>query len=428
MTITLRVLILTLSLTVLSLTALYAQETENERTMPEINFSGYIKGDFFIDSRQNVTARENMVLLYPKAALPDENGSDINDVANFQFIPFASRLTAKLTGTRILNARVTGTLEAEFFGTIDLNANGLRLRHANVLMEWESGVSLLMGQAWHPMFITECYPTTASFNTGMPFNPFARNPQLGLYYRTENVQYSVSAMSQLDFKSAGPVGGSTEYLRNSGMPELAGKILYVSDNRQFSLGAAAAWKQLRPRLSGTGGMKVNEKVGSASLIGFSKFTSGLTTIKVAGIVGQDMFHLMMLGGYAVRADNSYTGEDLFDQQLEYTPTGTFSTWGEFIYGKKWELGVFGGFTRNLGAGDDVDMTRGEPVYYARGSDVNYIFRVSPRVSYNVNNIRIGTETEYTKAAYAETFDTAGKPQGNDPAGNMRILLFVFYYF
>lgn len=113
----------------------------------------------------------------------------------------------------------------------------------------------MMGQFWHPLFVTECYPTTASMNTGIPFNPFARSPQYEIAYKTTNVRYSAAMVSQLDFKSTGPSGGSTEYLRNSGLPELVGKIIYVSDNKEFLIGTAAAIKQLRPWISDPKGIE-----------------------------------------------------------------------------------------------------------------------------------------------------------------------------
>ena len=39
-----------------------------------IKFSGYVKNDFFWDSRQTVAAREGHFLLWPMAEFLDENG------------------------------------------------------------------------------------------------------------------------------------------------------------------------------------------------------------------------------------------------------------------------------------------------------------------------------------------------------------------
>lgn len=401
---------------------------DSTRLLPFINLSGYIKSDFIFDSRQNFSFRENMLLLYPMPELADENGLDINDVRNIQFVPFQTRLTVRFSGTEVMRARVSGLMEGEFFGSTDMDMNGLRLRHASITLDWNSGFSLLLGQFWHPFFVTECFPTTANINTGIPFNPFSRNPQLELSYKSDNIRLSFAALSQIDFKSTGPDGVAASYLRNGGLPEFAGKIYFTSDNKDFLIGAATSYKQLRPRLADGLGNKVNEKIASTSFMGFAKYSGKSSTIKIAGIYGQDLHHLTMLGGYAVRSSNNYSQLDIFNQKLYYTPVTTFSAWGEYITGEIWQLGIFGGYSENLGAKDEINISGNEPIFYSRGSDINYLFRLSPRISYIMNNIRLGAETEFTSAAYLKSYDSRGKPTGSEPAGNLRVLLFVFYYF
>ena len=68
-------------------------------------------------------------------------------------------------------------IEGEFFGTSDADVSGFRVRHAFLKLDWQSS-SLLIGQFWHPMFVVEMFPGVVSFNTGAPFQPFARNPQI----------------------------------------------------------------------------------------------------------------------------------------------------------------------------------------------------------------------------------------------------------
>ena len=404
------------------------QEKDSSRAMPVLSFSGYIKSDFIFDSRQNFSIRENMLLLYPKPRVTDASGSDINDVNNIQFIPFQTRITAGFSGTELLNARASGMIEGEFFGSTDMDVNGFRLRHAIINLQWQSGFSLMMGQFWHPLFITDCFPGTASMNTGIPFNPFARSPQLELTYRTDNFRFSAAAVSQIDFKSNGPAGATAQYLRNSGLPEFTGKIYFFTNSREFLIGAASAHKALRPRLEDNSGNKVEERIGSSVIMGFSKFQKKDLKIKAAALIGQDLFHLTMLGGYAIRFDKSYSGENLFDRGLFYTPVTTFSYWGEFVKGEIWEFGIFGGYSRNLGACDEVGIPGQSPVLYSRGSDINNLYRISPRISYNIKNLSLGLETEYTRASYAKSIDNKARPHGNDCVSNMRLLLFAFYYF
>ena len=43
-------------------------------------------------------------------------------------------------------------------------------------------------------------------------------------------------------------------------------------------------------------------------------------------------------------------------------------------GKKVQFGLFGGYTQNLGAEDDINGNT-----FARGANIDYVYRVSPRV-------------------------------------------------
>ena len=88
-----------------------------------------------------------------------------------------TRLVGKITGPDAFGAKTSGYIEAEFFGTSDADVNGFRLRHAYVKLNWTT-TELLIGQFWHPMFITESFPEVVSFNTGAPFQPFNRSPQI----------------------------------------------------------------------------------------------------------------------------------------------------------------------------------------------------------------------------------------------------------
>lgn len=150
----------------------FAQNT-TENT-PEIKISGFVKSDFFFDSRQVATFREGHFLLYPLNELLDVNGEDINAKASFNALSIQSRVTAKLFGPEVLGAKSGGLIEGEFFGTSDADVNGFRLRHAYVTLNWEN-TGLLFGQTWHPMFVTDVFPQVVSFNTGSPFQPFAKN-------------------------------------------------------------------------------------------------------------------------------------------------------------------------------------------------------------------------------------------------------------
>ncbi|MBE3111850.1 MAG: hypothetical protein IMZ46_15320 [Acidobacteria bacterium] len=152
---------------------------QSEKSQPAfgISISGFVKTDIFYDSRQTVSIREGHYLLFPKGPLLDPEGGDLNGRANFNILSVQTRLVGKITGPDALGAKTSACIEAEFFGTSDADVNGFRLRHGYLKLNWAKS-ELMVGQFWHPMFITESFPDVVSFDTGAPFQPFNRSPQV----------------------------------------------------------------------------------------------------------------------------------------------------------------------------------------------------------------------------------------------------------
>jgi hypothetical protein len=168
---------LVLFLIILSPCILKAQEEEKSYG---IKFSGFVKTDVFYDTRQTVSIREGHFLLFPAAKDLDADNNDINGKSGFNILSIQTRLLGKITGPDAFGAKTSGLIEADFFGNENSSfsdVNGFRLRHAFVKLNWQK-TELLIGQFWHPMFVTDCYPGVISFNTGAPFQPFSRNPQI----------------------------------------------------------------------------------------------------------------------------------------------------------------------------------------------------------------------------------------------------------
>lgn len=160
---------------------------------------------------------EKDIFLYPANEALDKNKSDINAAPNFNILSIQTRLIGRITGPDAFDAKTSGIIEGEFFGTSDGDANGFRLRHAYLKLDWER-TSLLVGQTWHPMFVVEVFPGVVSFNTGAPFQPFTRNPQIRLTKSFDQLKLIAVAASQRDFQSFGPDASnrsvqSSAYLR-----------------------------------------------------------------------------------------------------------------------------------------------------------------------------------------------------------------------
>jgi len=387
-----------------------------------IKFGGFVKTDIIWDTRQTVDIREGHFLLYPKPEVLDPNGEDINAKASFNFLSIQTRLRGDITGPDALGAKTSGAIEGEFFGMADGNINGFRLRHAYVKLNWTK-TELMVGQMWHPLFITASYPEVVSFNTGAPFLVFSRNPQIRVTQDFNNFRIILAALSQIDFKSTGPDGPNSKYLRNSAMPSLNVNLEYSRKNKEegkeFLLGIAGNFKRLTPRLSTMTGYKTTEGLNSFAGTAYLKVGCPKVIFKLAGFYGQNMYDYTMIGGYA-----EIPGTDTVTAYSTYSNINTMSAWAEIMStGKKMQTGIFFGYAKNLGSQDDLTALP----QYSRGRDIDFLYRISPRFIYNAGKFRIAPELEYTVAAYGAT-QLDGTVKDAETVGNFRVLIGVFYFF
>jgi hypothetical protein len=414
-------------------TSLNGQEKKEEPKFG-ITLSGFVKTDLFYDSRQVVNIREGHFLLYPENQKLDLNGKDINSKDHFGILSIQSRVTGKITGPDLLKAKTSALIEADFFGNENLNfsdVNGLRLRHAIIKLNWNS-TELLVGQYWHPLFVPECFPDVVSFNTGAPFQPFSRNPQIRLTHKIDKFKLIISAAEQRDFSSNGPDGANPKYLNNSVLPDMNIHLQYShiwNEKNEFLMGAGGEYKQLVPRLYSQADKNLkdgkdsiyysgDDNVKSFAFSFYSRLKLKPVTIKMYAIYGSNLFDLVMLGGYTVKSLNESS-----QWTYDYAPVRNFSLWTELSSNGKNQAGIFAGYSKNLGTeGDNYG------IYYSRGANINYVYRISPRMIINLEKVRIATELEYTSVQYG-TAGTGGLVNsGLNTESNLRLLLAFYYFF
>ena len=414
-------------------TNLHGQEKKEDPKF-DTNFSGYVKTDLYYDSRQIVNLREDFFLLYPENQKSDKNGKDIYAKDHSGILSIQSRLTWKVTGPDILKAKPSAMIEADFFGNENANfvdINGFRLRHAMIKLNWQT-TELLVGQYWHPLFVTECFPDVVSFNTGAPFQPFSRSPQIRLSQTLQKLKLAITVAEQRDFLSTGPDGANHKYLSNGLIPDMNLNLQYShlwNEKNEIMIGTGIEYKQLVPRLYSQTDINLKDgndsiyytgkdKVKSAAISVYAKLKLKPITFKAYAIYGSNMFDHVMLGGYAVTSMNISN-----DMSYEYSPVRNMSFWTEISTNGKNQAGLFAGYTKNLGTEND-----NTGVYYSRGSNINYVFRVAPRIVFNMGKLRISTELEYTSAQYGKA-DTKGVVNTNlTTVSNFRVLTAFYYFF
>ncbi len=383
--------------------------------------SGFVKTDIFYDSRQTTSIREGHYLLFPKGPALGPDGADANARGTFNILSIQTRLAGTITGPDALGARTSAYLEAEFFGTSDADLNGFRLRHGYLKLAWARS-ELLIGQFWHPMFVTESFPDVVSFNTGAPFQPFNRSPQVRFAQAFGGFSLTATALAQRDFTSNGPDGAGSVYLRNAALPEFNLKLQYGRKNAarktETVAGVGADVMRLAPRIVTALGYATDESLTGLAAMAFVKQKWPRWSWKAEAVWGQNLHHLTMLGGYAVR--------DVVDAERgewSYTPISTLTFWTEVqTTGAPWQTGLFAGYAKNLGSRHEITGAN-----YARGFNIGELYRLSPRLVYNVGRMRFAGEAELTAASYGAP-DPFGKVREARFVRNLRFLLAAYYFF
>jgi hypothetical protein len=267
--------------------------------------------------------------------------------------------------------------------------------------------------------------------------PFSRNPQIRLTHKPGKISLAAIVSAQRDFTS--PQGSAS--LRYSSLPDLSGIISFETNNAEkksgFLAGVAVDYKMLQPLLTTNKGVNTyitNERISRFSATAFVSYKNPAYTLKFQGIFGQNLFDLTMLGGYAVHSITDTTRNT-----VDYTAFKNLTGWAEFnTNGKKFQFGLWAGYTENLGAGDDIlvySNKAGGTDATVRGANVRSILRLSPRIIFISGKFNFATELEYTNAAYA-TKDTSGilnrDKKGviteTEGVSNIRLLLSVIFNF
>lgn len=391
-----------------------------------VSLRGFVRTDVLVDSRQSVHLRESAIYLYPKPIERDAEGRDLNAQPMATMLVLHTRLGLDLAGPSAFGAKSTGMVEGEFFGVSDGDANGFRVRHAYVMLDW-GGTSLLAGQFWHPLFPTAVIPT---FNLASPFLFYSRNPQVRLTRNMGAWSIAATAWFESDFKSLGPDTPiastpdpepvrSTQFIKNAALPGFNLQAQWKDGGLVVGMGGDV--KRLVPRLS-IRGSAVSAGVTSGAGVLFAQMQSGLWTLKAQGIYGTNMADGTMLGGYGARLADTTT----------YAPIATAAGWTELVWGRDIKLALFLGYTRNLGSRDALAVFPDDPRrtgrrLYAMSPTMQSAFRVAPSVGVTSGPLRAVFECDITRAEYGIP-DTKLRFSSTEAATNVRLVLALLYSF
>jgi hypothetical protein len=383
---------------------------------PSIVIGGFVRADLIWDSRKSASVREDHLNLYPLDVLNDANGKDLNAVPQSNFHSVVSRINIKITGPNAFGAKTSGFMEGDFFGNFEGSIGLFRLRHANLTLDWAK-TKLMVGQSWYPQFVTECFPGVANFSTGILFNPFGWVSQAKVTKTlSKNTTFAVTMYKDREFSSVAPTGVVNEPSFNSVLPTLHGNLQFKTS--KVLLGIGLEYRSLRPRTSIIGGtpaitVENTGKATSTTMNAYAKFTGKKATLKTYAIIGQNLTHLVMLGGYLSQATTSV--------QETFIPTKTNAFWAELLSNNpKVAPALFLGYTVNGGASEEGKASFGRGITLDKRS-VKDVFRAAGRIDFKSGKMRFSPELEYTTANWGLA-NKAGKVTGDlSKVGNLRFL-------
>ena len=349
---------------------------------------GFIRNFAVMDTRESLYGTADFFYYVPKDRNM-VNGVDMNAQTTFSFAALTSRIGLDITGYEVEGWNVSARFETDFYSGVTGVTGTAQLRLRQAFMTLSKGTfSLKIGQTWHPMATD--LPHVMSLNSGSPFGPFSRTPQVTMEGKfSDKVSLNLSALWQMQYTSAGPDGASANYMKYSGIPEIFMGLSLKTGG--FTGRVGVDMLSISPRhLDATGTRKVSDRITTFSPYLYAEYTDDMFSVKAKTIFAQAGEHMNLNGGYGVSAVNP-------DGSWEYTPTRNSSSWISFRYGKKVQAVLFGGYVRNFGT---KEALVGDLYFFKNSySNLNRLYRIEPELLYNLGKVTFGLQYELTSAQY-----------------------------
>ena len=373
---------------------------------------GFFRTSAIFDARESKADAEDLFYCLPYDKEINLEGNDIWYNPSVSMSAVTTRLGVNLTGLQYGSFNVTGKLEADFHLMIGGSA-AFRLREAYINLNWNNlgrflnSVSVKTGHAWHPMSVD--MPCSIGYEVGSPFNPYARNPQLMFQLNMlKCLSLTAGVLYPMEFMPTGPQGASVDYVKYGLIPEAyAGLTL---STKCLTVKAGADFISLVPRWRTTTtdgyyydkGTKVHDRISMISPMAYLEFSKGDFRVNAKAVLASGGDHLRLLGGYA-----AYNKGDVYN--YKYTPLRSATAFISASYGHQWQLILFAGGMKALGAPKDLltdyktDYAKLDNIYYFDGGfkNIRYAVRVAPALAFNLERLMLGVEYNGTYVSYGD---------------------------
>ena len=303
---------------------------------------GFIRNYFAFDSRESASGTGNLFYYLPFDRELDSNGEDLNATPSFRFLSITSRVGLDVKGYRVGDMDISAKVETDFYAGLNGSTGTatLRLRQAYMKLGWKdlpmcgdhkASVSLLMGQAWHPMAADQ--PDVISLATGAPFNPFNRSPQVTMDAGLgKHFTLTAAFIYQMQYASVGPEGASANYMKYGILPEAYLGLTYKTGGLLARAGASLLSIKPYREYSEIAGVSQNIYRASGRMTAVSpyvylQYNYKSFVLKAKTVYGSAADFLNQVCGYGV------TGID-GSHHYSYAATHTSSSWISLSVGKK----------------------------------------------------------------------------------------------
>jgi len=399
--------------------------TAQEEKPAKFSLYGFIRNYAVFDSRVSKAGTQDLYFYMPEGESLAADGTDLNATPSFRMLSLTTRLGLKVAGYQFGSIKVNGAVEADFYcmsGSVAV----FRLRQAYVGLGWDVGQNgnllVNIGQTWHPLAAD--MPHITNLETGAPFNPFNRSPQVMAHYSV-NKHFTLTGgiLFPMQYLPTGPEGKSMNYNKYAMIPEAYLGVAFKAGGFLGKVGVDVLTIKpyktyMTPVLDQDGnpvvvGGKVQTEVGgkanglltNVSPFVYLQYTKGKFQVKAKSVLAQGGEHMNLLSGYGI------AGYDQVSHTYSYTPMQDWASFVSFQYGKKFQvLGMLGYFKR-LGTTQDLDGALW--LNTAADTSIHQAFRATPTVAWNLGKLTFSLEYNLTAAQFGQG-QTNARGQYEDP--------------
>ncbi len=378
---------------------------------------GFIRNYFAFDSRESKSGTKDLFYYIPKDEALNAKGEDMNANPTFRFLAITSRVGLDVKDYQFGKTKVGAKIETDFY-CMNGNVAVLRLRQAYATLGWDGlgkgqkqSASLKVGQAWHPIAADQ--PYVIDLETGTPFNPFSRTPQVMLDYNfSKHFTLTGGFIWQMQYLSVGPLykkekskyesEASDDFIKYGCTPEFYAGVTFKSNNG-FLGRVGMDVLSIKPRWRDVNGNKVDDRLTTVNPYVYAQYAAGDFSVNAKVVYASAGEHFNMLSGYGVTDINS-------DGSWEYAPLHSTASYVSVKYGRKLQVQGMIGYMKNLGTNKSLyedpanpGYTSTDNVYISKNGfhNLNQIIRVTPTVVYNLGKLSFGLEYDITSAQYGK---------------------------